>query len=387
MSNWVLPDHIADVLPSKARHMEEIRRTLLDRVCVYGYELVIPPLIEHLESLLTGTGSLMDLYTFKLVDQVSGRLLGVRADMTPQLARIDAHLLNRQGVCRLSYCGPTLHAKAELPWSSREQLQFGAEIFGQSGREAELEVIQMSIDCLLGVGVGGLVLDLSHAGLVRSLMTSAYLSAHQCAEVSAALAMKDRALLTQLCEGLTPALKNSFLELIDAYGDIAVLKNIQKYLPDVPEITMALSEMEWLASRVTNASISFDLADMRGHTYYTGVRFVLFASGVSNAVARGGRYDDVGKEFGRSRPACGMSLDIRMLAEISIQSPPKSAIRSHWIEDFELKKIVEALRKNGETVVSIFPSDDASEFNEFQCDRELVLVDGIWVVKKIEESR
>src|SRR3954468_18921490 len=265
MSAWVLPDHIADVLPSEARHIEELRRSLLDTARGYGYELVMPPLLEHLESLLTGTGEALDLQTFKLVDQLSGRMLGIRADTTPQVARIDAHLLNRQGIARLCYCGPVLHTRPDRPHATREPLQFGAEIYGHAGLEADLEALQLALDCLKATQVQSLTVDLADARIVRSLLAGLGLDGAQLAQVHAALATKDATELAALSREFPQATRAALLALIGLYGDAKVLAEAARVLPRTPAIQQGLEHLQWLARHVEGARISFDLADLRGY--------------------------------------------------------------------------------------------------------------------------
>jgi ATP phosphoribosyltransferase regulatory subunit len=253
MSAWVLPDHIADVLPSEARHIEELRRSLLDTASSYGYELVIPPLLEHLESLLTGTGEALDLQTFKLVDQLSGRMLGVRADTTPQVARIDAHLLNRAGVARLCYCGPVLHTRPDRPHATREPLQLGAEIYGHSGREADLEILLLALDCLKAAQVSGLSVDLADASVVDALLAGVSVSAPVLAELHAALATKDSTELASMSRGLPATTREGLLALAQLYGDEKVLDEARVALKSTPGIDRALSNLKWLASQLGDA--------------------------------------------------------------------------------------------------------------------------------------
>ncbi len=231
MSAWVLPDHIADVLPSEARHIEELRRELLDTARGYGYELVMPPMLEHLESLLTGTGEALDLQTFKLVDQLSGRSMGLRADTTPQVARIDAHLLNRRGVARLCYCGPVLHTRPDRPHATREPLQFGAEIYGHAGLEADLEALLLALDCLKATKVGPLTVDLADARIVRSLLAGLGLGPERIALLHAALAAKDATELATLAKDLPAATQGHLQALIGLYGDRQVLAEAAEALP------------------------------------------------------------------------------------------------------------------------------------------------------------
>ncbi|MBX3587259.1 MAG: ATP phosphoribosyltransferase regulatory subunit [Ramlibacter sp.] len=386
MSAWVLPDHIADVLPSEARHIEELRRDLLDTARGYGYELVMPPLLEHLESLLTGTGEALDLQTFKLVDQLSGRMMGLRADTTPQVARIDAHLLNRQGVARLCYCGPVLHTRPDRPHATREPLQFGAEIYGHAGLEADLEALLLALDCLKAARASDVLVDMGDARIVRSLLADAALDAEQTARVHAALAAKDASELASLARGLPAAVRESLLALTRLYGDAQVLAEAEKVLPATPVLREALSNLKWLASHLDATRVSFDLADLRGYAYYSGARFAVYAQGASDALVRGGRYDEVGAVFGRNRPAVGFSLDVRGLVGVVPPRPLRAAIRAPWLDNGEpasaLRAAIAALRQRGETVVCVLPGHD-SEVDEFHCDRELTQAAGQWVVKAL----
>jgi ATP phosphoribosyltransferase regulatory subunit len=386
MSAWVLPDHIADVLPSEARHIEELRRSLLDAARGYGYELVMPPLLEYLESLLTGTGQALDLQTFKLVDQLSGRTMGVRADSTPQVARIDAHLLNRQGVARLCYCGPVLHTAPAKPHATREPLQFGAEMYGHAGLEADLEVILLAIDCLKRAGLKDLTLDLADAQIVRSLLAGAPVFGEQLEQIHAALAAKDRASLQDLTAGFAPAQREALLQLVGLYGGEDVLMEAEKCLQATPNLRELLSNLKRLAQHVKAAqpdvSISIDLADARGYAYYTGARFAIYSPSAGDAVARGGRYDEVGSVFGRNRPAVGFSLDIKDLVAAAPKRSLHAAIRAPWGESAPLREAIARLRTSGETVVCVLPGHE-NEVQEFECNRELAEVAGQWVVRVI----
>jgi ATP phosphoribosyltransferase regulatory subunit len=382
MSAWVLPDHIADVLPSEARHIEEIRRDLLDRARCYGYELVMPPLLEHLESLLSGTGKALDLQTFKLVDQVSGRMMGVRADSTPQVARIDAHLLNRKGVARLCYCGPVLHTLPATPHSSREPLQFGAEIYGHSGLEADLEILTLALDALRSAQVGPLMVDLADARIVTSLLAESGLRTEQQSEVLSALVTKDSSALSALTAACPAPISHALQSLVHLYGGVEILEQASRALPALTGIQEALQQLRWLAGHLDDTRVSFDLADLRGYAYYTGMRFSVYSSSASDALARGGRYDEVGSIFGRKRPAVGFSLDVKVLAQAARPQPLRAAVRAPWGEDPTLRSAIADLRNKGETVVCVLPGHE-SEVDEFHCDRELVQTDGQWVVKVI----
>lgn len=381
-SSWQLPDQIADVLPSEARHIEELRRLFLDAARSYGYELVMPPLLEHLESLLTGTGEALGLQTFTLVDQLSGRTLGLRADTTPQVARIDAHLLNRSGVARLCYCGPVLHTRADRPHATREPLQFGAEIYGHAGLEADLEAQRLALDCLKASGVTDLMLDMADVRIVSSLLAGASLDASMLERIHAALAAKDAGELDTLLAGLhgslSPEAREGMQALLQLYGDESVLLEAEKVLPPMPGVHEALQDLKWLASHAPDVRVSFDLADLRGYAYYTGTRFAIYGQGAE--LARGGRYDEVGAVFGRNRPAAGFSLDLKELVRVLPPRPLRAAICAPWGDDVMLNAAIAQLRAGGETVTCVLPGHE-NEVNEFDCDRELALTAGHWVVQ------
>jgi ATP phosphoribosyltransferase regulatory subunit len=387
-SSWQLPDQIADVLPSEARHIEELRRLLLDSARVYGYELVMPPLLEHLESLLTGTGEALGLQTFKLVDQLSGRTLGLRADTTPQVARIDAHLLNRAGVTRLCYCGPVLHTRADRPHATREPLQFGAEIFGHAGLEADLEVQCLAIECLRAAGFGPLQLDMADVRIVSAVLADAAISPAMVGRIHAALAVKDASGLAELLrqQRAVPARAAQALQaLLQLHGDRTVLAQARKALAGIEGVATALDEMERLADHLGglfgDLTLSFDLADLRGYAYYSGIRFALYGRG--EELARGGRYDEVGAIFGRKRPAAGFSLDLKELVGVLPAPGLRPAIRAPWSEDPALRQTIARLRAQGHTVVCVLPGHE-HEVNEFDCDRELSQVAGHWAVTALD---
>jgi ATP phosphoribosyltransferase regulatory subunit len=382
MSAWVLPDHIADVLPSEARHIEELRRDLLDIARGYGYELVMPPLLEHLESLLTGAGKALDLQTFKLVDQLSGRMMGLRADSTPQVARIDAHLLNRQGVTRLCYCGPVLHTRPGGPHATREPLQFGAEIYGHGGLEADLEALQLALDCLRAARVQAPSVDMADARIVKALLEGVALEGDLLARVHAALAAKDGSELRDLTRDFPASSRQGLLALIELYSDEEVLIEAQKVLAPLPAVRQALLNLKWLADHLDGVRLSFDLADLRGYSYYTGARFSIYAQGANDALVRGGRYDEVGAVFGRNRPAAGFSLDIKSLVAVLVARPLRAAIRAPWRDLPDLRAAIAALRQQGQTVVCVLPGHEA-QVEEFHCDRELIQVAGQWVVQAV----
>jgi len=386
-SSWQLPDQIADVLPSEARHIEELRRLFLDTASSYGYELVMPPLLEHLESLLTGTGEALDLQTFKLVDQLSGRTLGLRADTTPQVARIDAHLLNRSGVARLCYCGPVLHTRAERPHATREPLQFGAEIYGHAGLEADLEAQQLALQGLRAAGVSELAVDMADVRIVSSLLAGATITGATLALIHAALAAKDASELDSLTAslkgGISSTARQGLKALLQLYGDDQVLLEAEKVLPPAPGLREALQNLKWLAAHAGAVKVSFDLADLRGYAYYSGTRFAIYGHGAE--LARGGRYDEVGAVFGRNRPAAGFSLDLKELVRVLPPRPLKAAIRAPWGEDAGLRAAIARLRGGGETVACVLPGHE-HEVNEFDCDRELANAAGQWVVRPLQKA-
>ncbi len=385
-SAWLLPEHIADVLPAEARRIEDLRRTLLDRARGYGFELVMPPLLEHLESLLSGTGRELDLKTFKLVDQLSGRMLGVRADTTPQAARIDAHLLNREGVTRLCYCGPVLHTRPAGLNATREPLQFGVETFGHAGLEADLEVMELAIDCVGSAHAGELVIDLADARVLRGVLAGAPVDATALQDIVAALSDKDAAALEVLAANLPDESRRGLHALIRLYGGAEVLDAARDALPARAEVRTAIEQLGWLATHLRVAypalRVGFDLSDMSGYAYYSGPRFALYGSGSSDALARGGRYDEVGAVFGRNRPAVGFSLDLKALAMGSPSPVAAPAIRAPWGESPALRAVVRRLREAGETVLSVLPGHEV-EAQAFECDRELVAVGDRWVLRAI----
>ncbi|HEY3634213.1 MAG TPA: ATP phosphoribosyltransferase regulatory subunit, partial [Caldimonas sp.] len=294
-SAWLLPEHIADVLPARARHIEALRRGLLDAAAGFGFELVIPPMLEHIDSLLSGTGHALDLQTFKLVDQLSGRTLGLRADSTPQVARIDAHMLNRSGVVRLCYCGPVLHARPTGSGATREPLQFGAEIYGHDGIAADHEILELMLECLRVAGVEDVVVDLADVRIVRAVLAGVAVAADRLEAVYAALAAKDAVELRALSAGFPAPARRGLEALVGLYGDDAVLDDAARRLPERAAIARALGDLRQLAARARaahpRARIGFDLADSSGYAYYSGARFAAYVRGASDAIARGGRYD------------------------------------------------------------------------------------------------
>jgi ATP phosphoribosyltransferase regulatory subunit len=313
---WLLPENIEDILPAEAARIERLRRAILDLFAASRYELVMPPLIEYVDSLLTGTGHDLDVRTFKVVDQISGRMMGLRADITPQVARIDAHLLNRKGVTRLCYCGSVLHTRAAAPAATREPIQIGAEIFGHAGVESDLEVQRLLCRALALARVKKVRLDIGHVAVFRAIVHAAKAGAELEAALFAALQKKDLPELRGLTRALDANARAALLLLPELYGGAEVLALAEKKLPSLPALKRALATLRALA-RACPVPASFDLAELRGYHYHSGVVFDAYCEGVSGAVARGGRYDEVGKAFGRARPATGFSIDLRSLASAS----------------------------------------------------------------------
>ena len=367
---WLLPEYIEDILPAEAARIESLRRKILDEFAAWGYELVMPPLLEYLESLLTGTGRDLDLRTFKLVDQLSGRMMGVRADITPQVARLDAHLLNRQGVTRLCYCGSVLHARPAGLAGTREPLQIGAEIYGHAGVESDIE-IQRLLGRALGLArVKGARIDIGHVAVFRSLVRAAAIGAELEAELFEALQRKDRPALESLVRALPRRVGQALLLLPELYGGREVLAFAARRLPPLPDIRRALATLRALADN-SELPVGFDLAELRGYHYHSGVVFDAYCAQLSGAVARGGRYDEVGKAFGRPRPATGFSIDLRALAGAAAPLPPRDAILAPCANgNVKLAARIAALRAAGEVVIEELPGH-ARHRRELGCDRRL----------------
>jgi ATP phosphoribosyltransferase regulatory subunit len=320
MRKWILPEHIEDILPAEAERIEALRRLLLDHFRAHGYRLVQPPLVEHLDSLLTGTGHDLELQTFKVVDPLSGRLLGVRADITPQVARIDAHLLNEPGVTRLCYAGSVLRTVPTGGTQTREIVQIGAELFGEAGIAGDREIVSLLLSSLAVAGAVGLHLDLGHVGVYRALAAGAGIAGNgEDTELFAALRAKDVPTVAELTAKLPRAWRDALTALPTLYGPAQeVLATARARLPDIPAISNALGALEALAQAGEPhvEALHIDLADLRGYHYQNGAIFSVFTAGEPTAIGNGGRYDGIGKAFGRARPATGFTLDLRQLAGI-----------------------------------------------------------------------
>lgn len=382
MPNWLLPENIADVLPSEARKIEELRRVILDNFRLYGYELVMPPMLEYLESLLAGAGQDTGLRTFKLVDQLSGRTMGLRADMTTQVARIDAHLLNRASVTRLCYAGSVLHTRPFGLHATREPLQIGAEIYGHAGLEADAEVQELALASLALAGFTEVRLDLCHVGVLRAIIANDARAHQNEAELYTLLRAKDTPGLQAMTADYDGATRAALLALPSLYGDVEVIGRARSMLPQLPGIAAALDELVSLVKLAGGASVTIDLADLRGYQYESGAMFAIYVPGLPNAVARGGRYDHVGEAFGRARPATGFSMDLRELARLLPMAERKRSVRAPWGRDALLRAKIVELRKAGEVVIQSLPGHENDQ-EEFDCDRALVLENGNWILKNL----
>lgn len=379
---WLLPEYIEDILPPYAQQVETLRRRLLDLFASWGYELVCPPLIEYLDSLLTGKAQDLDLKTFKVVDPLSGRLLGLRADITPQVARIDAHLLNRQGPTRLCYAGAVLHTRPAALTHSRELLQVGAELFGHAGVEADREVLDLLLAALQETGLGEVRVSLGHVGIFQALAAASGVAESERQALFQTLQAKDLPALEQLCRGLTPAIAEALLRLPELYGDVGVLATARRVLPDLPDIARALTDLSELAKADAGIDILVDLADLRGYGYHNGAMFAAYAGGQAQAIALGGRYDGAGAQFGRARPATGFSLDLRRVVGSQSVPAPQRGILAPNTTDAGLKRQIDALRAAGERVVVEFPGQEAHRA-ESGCDRMLVFEAGEWQIRSL----
>ena len=381
---WVLPDHIQDALPSDAHQLEALRRRLLDAFRVRGYQLVMPPLLEYLDSLTTGAGRDLALRTFTLVDQLSGRTMGVRADMTPQVTRIDAHLLNRQGVSRLCYCGSVLHTLPSTLTATREPLQLGAELYGHAGIEADVEILRLLAEVLRLAEVPASRIDIGHVGIFHALAARAGLVPGREEELFGLLQAKDVPELRRVLANVAEPARSALLALPELYGGPDVLDEAAARLPQDAEITALLDELRQLAAALADLPVSFDLADLRGYHYHSGVVFAAYGADSPAALALGGRYDRVGKAFGRARPAVGFSLDLRELVwRLPTSTAMAGAVLAPLDGDAALAEEVAVLRARGEIVVTALPGHDGT-WNEAGCDRQLVKRGDRWAVVSLQ---
>ena len=391
---WLLPDGIEEILPEDAWRMEDLRRRLLDHFDRCGYDLVMPPLIEYLESLLTGTGEDLDLQTFKVTDQHSGRTMGVRADMTPQVARIEAHFLRADMPVRLCYIGSTLLARAPSVGDSREPLQFGAELFGSADPRADGEILALMARSLRLLGIEEIHIDIGHVGVYRELARAAELDDAQAGALFEAFQRKSQPDIAELLAGfgLAVEVRSRFMELAQMNGGLEVLDRATARLESAsPGVAAALGNLRAVVDvavrAVPDTPMHLDLAELRGYRYHTGVVFSAFEPGSGRAIARGGRYDDIGAAFGHSRPATGFSADLRRLLRLLPPRPASSAraIAAPCDPDRELQSEIDVLRDRGERVVTVMPEHTAEDVRAL-CNRELVRRDGRWTVQGLADS-
>jgi len=390
--SWLLPQGIEDVLPQDARRLESLRRQLLDVFSCWGYELVIPPVVDFLDSLLTGSGHDLDLQTFKLTDQVSGEMLGVCADITPQVARIDAHNLKHDRPTRLCYVGTTLRTLGDSLAKTRSPMQIGAEIYGHSGIESDIEVIQLMLEMLAVTGLQNVHLDLGHVGIYRSLSEQAGLTNTEETELFDALQRKARPELNELVNSfdITENYKTIFKTLPTLNGGIDVLARAAEVLADTGEaVSQALNELQSIADKLSvnfpALPVSFDLSELRGYHYHTGVVFASFIPELGREVARGGRYDNIGKFFGRARAATGFSADLKLLNSLAKQLSKESVAQLVYApldDDASLIEAIRELRAQGVAVVQALPGHP-DEIKELTCTGVLEKQNQNWVVKSL----
>lgn len=383
--NWLLPEYLADALPAEAQRVERLRRTLLDHFRGRGFEFVMPPMLEYLESLLTGAGQDLKLRTFKLVDQLSGRTMGVRADITPQAARIDAHLLNHEGVTRLCYCGSVLHTLPASVAASREPLQIGAELYGYAGIAADLDIVRLMAGAFDKVKLPLSRIDLGHVGIFRALAQAAGMPQEEEATVLGLLQVKDVPGLIDACAAVPSPYREALLRLPQLYGGPEVLVRAVTELPELPAITAAIEGLQHLVDAAPELPFSIDLSDLRGYHYHNGVVFAGYCPGYPAAIVLGGRYDGAGSTFGRARSATGFSMDLRELARLVPEGKPLYGVLAPPAgNDGVLAEHIAALREQGEIVVEMLPGETACEGP--QCDRKLVRLGDRWIIEAIQED-
>ena len=384
--HWLLPEGISETLPPQANELERLRRKLLDLYRCWGYELVFPPFIEYLDSLLTGTGGDLDLQTFKLTDQLTGRTLGIRADITPQVARIDAHQLRRDCPTRLCYQGTVLHSRSDALATSRSPLQIGAELYGHGGVEAELEILGLMIESLRCSGIENIYLDLGHVGIFRGLASQAGFNQMQEHALFDALQRKAvpeiRKLLTDYGTGKAAA--GMLVALAELSGDEALQRAVERLAGANQPVHQALDELSRLAAllkeRYPDLPVHYDLAELRGYHYHTGVMFAAYVPEMGQELARGGRYDDIGKLFGRARPACGFSADLNMLLKLGSRAHQvEKLILAPAVDDPLLRLRIGQLREEGRSVVQALPGQK-SDAAEMGCSEVLEKRGEDWVV-------
>lgn len=387
--HWVLPQGIEEALPEQAAMLESTRRQLLDMYRSWGYELVMPPFIEHIESLLTGAGHDLDLQTFKIIDQISGRTLGVRADMTPQVARIDAHQLNRDVPTRLCYIGTVLRTRADSFGGSRSPLQVGAELYGHSGVDSDVEILGLMLNTFDLVGVKDVYIDLGNVDIFRGLAKQGGLAEEDEAELFTLLQKKAIPEINALLDSLDvdADVKAMLAALARLNGDAEVIASARQLLKTASaDVLAALDYLEKVAektiSRFGDVNLHFDLAELSGYHYQTGMVFAAFVPQSGQAIARGGRYDDIGKVFGRARAATGFSADLKLLVQLSSRSvDDEQRVFAPAVEDNKLRTAIDGLRLQGVTVIEQLPGQSA-DASAMGCVQQLKLIDGEWQVSE-----
>ena len=386
MRNWLLPEFIEDVMPAEAARIESSRRQLLDLFKAHGYQYVIPPTLEYVESLITGTGRDLDVATFKVVDQLTGRMMGIRADTTPQAARIDAHMLNYEGVSRLCYAGTVLRTSPSGIARTREPFQVGAELFGHAGVESDIEIQRLMIKALKSIGITNLHVDFSHVGIFESLIEAGNVDQALENELYAALLSKDKTLVAELAHGLDAKIKQALISLTNLNGDRSVLVKAQAELPQLPKIKKALQDLTAVAAKLNDLGleIGFDLSELRGYNYHSGLVFAAYAKNYSGPLALGGRYDEVGVSFGRARAATGFSLDLRGVVAALNAATLAKGILAPLSDDAALQERIDILRSEGKIVIQALPNDQTS-LTELNCDKELKHENGEWQVMPLAE--
>ncbi len=389
--HWVLPQGIEEALPEQAARLETLRREFLDMYASWGYELVIPPFIDHIESLLTGTGHELDLQTFKIVDQLSGRTLGIRADMTPQVARIDAHQLGRDVPTRLCYIGTVLHTRSDCFGSSRSPLQVGAELYGHAGVESDVEILALMLSSFAVAGVKGVYLDLGNVDVFRALARQAKLDEDTETQL---FEMLQRKAVTEIAEllgslKLKKSLRAMLTSLATLNGDITVLKTARKVLEDADaSVHAAIDYLEQTAKAISKSfpdiPLNIDLAELDGYHYQTGVVFAAFVPQLGQALARGGRYDNIGSLFGRKRAATGFSTDLKLLSALSTRGfKSKDRVYAPAGNDKSLLDAIKALRAKGICVVRQLADQDDTA-SAMSCNKQLYKTKGQWLLKDVK---
>ena len=390
---WLLPEGIEEVFPRESARIESLRRKVLDLFAAWGYRMVIPPLVEFLDSLLVGTGHDLDLRTFKLIDQISGRMMGIRADMTPQVARIDARTASGNSPARLCYLGTVVHTQSDHLEKSRAPMQVGAELYGHAGHASDSEIIQLLLEMLAVAGITDVHLDLGHVGIYRGLALRAGLNPDQEAELFEILQRKDRTELVVFLEGSgvrAPA-SERLLALLDLNGPYRTLAAARECLGAAGEfVHEALADLDAIAVHLQRLfpalPVNFDLAELRGYHYQTGVVFAAFVPGYGREIARGGRYDDIGKVFGRARPATGFSADLKVLARLAETDDDNGSLPAIFApadDDPDLHELIRNLRGDGRTVVRELPGQ-AEGAPEMGCGFELRKSGREWRLIRVE---